>query len=90
MVVVCGQKGKLAKLQSAIREKLETDLADKVRFLAPDGFLGFLETLVAGQASAMKTVRGYRVSTNYVSGDTADGRAKSAAVAKLITKNMGV
>lgn len=86
VVLVCDKKNKLSKLQKMVAEQLETTVVERVKFLEPDGFLSFLDELEASNQKQTKTVRGYKVSTNYVSTDASEQKAKGAAVAKLLAK----
>ena len=88
VVLLCQHKRKRGTLEKEAKKRLEPSLIDKVQFLEPDGFLAFIDEIATKQSRPSKTVRGYKVSTNYVATDSDERKAKSEAVARLIANSI--
>jgi hypothetical protein len=79
VVVICSDVKKMGQLKNSIVPEIEAGEINRVRFFSPDHILSFIQEIAAQSISTEKTVRGYRVKTNYRSGGGEEIRKQAIA-----------
>jgi hypothetical protein len=65
VAVICSDAKKIEQLRKSVVSEIEPGEMERVRFFSPDQVLSFIQEIAAQSVSTEKTVRGYRVKTNY-------------------------
>ena len=85
-VISCSQDKKhLEKIRSLAEEKLPKEDQGKVKFLAPEELLFFLEEEAAQDAGKEDRVKGYKVRVNYQPLNADDKKRKREAIGQVIS-----
>jgi DNA helicase HerA-like ATPase len=87
-VLVSSDKRVLASAEEAISSELHLEQQQRVRYLTPEGFIGFLEELEAKSRATSKTVRGYKVNVKYRALSDEDKDARKKLIADVISKSL--
>jgi len=87
-LLIARNEKKRRALEKALYKNLAAALQEKVHALVPESFLRFLDQWQAKHASGEKTVRGYKVKTNFISDDPEEQKRKREALAKLMVESM--
>ena len=88
VLVLCHEKGQLSRIRQLAAESLAPEARGRIRCLAPEDLVRFLDERQAARAEQRKTVRGYRVKVNYKATDPAAQQQKQDAIARLIAGSM--
>lgn len=84
VVMISGSRAALNKAQRAAKDTIGDHDLVRVQFLTYEELTDFLEKLDANEASTEKTVRGYKVKTNYKPVSEAEKKARKKVIAETI------
>lgn len=79
VAVICSDAKKIEQLRKSINSEIEPGEMERVRFYSPDQILSFIQEIAAQSVSTEKTVKGYRVKTNYRPGGGEEIRKQAIA-----------
>ena len=88
VVLLSNDSKTLSRIKRKAEAELEPTTCQRLRFLQPDEFIGFLNELAAAEAGGEKTVRGYRVKTSFTPLDESDAEARKRAIAQVLLQGM--
>jgi len=88
IVVIGGNERHVNALSTFIEENLEEREQGKVRYVAPEGLIQYLDSLGAHLPPAEETVRGYRVRTVQQVVDPKEAGARRKAIAEVIARSL--
>lgn len=87
--MVCTDERKLRKIETAISQSVESELAARVEYFQPDPFIEYLKSLpVELPKKSEKIRRGYKVRHSQSSVSTEEQKAKEEAAIRAIAESM--
>jgi hypothetical protein len=87
--MICTDKKKLRKIETAISRSVEAELASRVEYFQPDPFIEYLKSLpVELPKKSEKIRRGYKVKHSQSTGSTEEQKAKEEAAVRAIADSM--
>ena len=84
VAVICADIKKLEQLKKAVMLEIASGEIERVNFLSPEEILPFVQELAERTITVEKTVRGYKVKSNYRSAGGKDQELRKQAIAQVI------
>lgn len=91
VVVISPSEERVRKIESAVRNSLGPEIAERVSFHLPDDFIRYLQSLVSETSpppSEERQSRGYKVKSNKVRLSPEEARARDEAAVKALAEMM--
>ena len=88
VVLVAADEKHLAKLRQPIEAELSAEEKQKVRFFTPDELFAFIQEQDVAEMEKERTVRGYKVKSNYRPVGGADNSERQEKISKVIAKSI--
>jgi hypothetical protein len=86
VAVVSPEPKRLTKLKAAIESKLTAPERQRVRFVGLEELFSFIQELDIGEMEKEKTVRGYKVKTNYQPLDAEQSKQRRGEISGIVAK----